>query len=172
MVATSVDRCCNPCETWNLNGPAAWINENPESFLMLMAAMDFCFPSNCLCEKKALVHSSSEDHPSTFSPPQFPFSLINYLHIYRTAQYLTLSTGFDGPNQMPYSTTNTTIGGLPPPPGVIPNFVNPYSRGWLSILTIVICLTLTTLLIGIRICTKFLITRSHGWEDCEYIFLS
>lgn len=132
----------------------------------------FLFPVKLSMWKKGVVHSSSEDHPSTFSPPQFPFSLINYLHIYRIAQYLTLNTGFDGPNQMPYSTTNTTIGGLPPPPGVIPNFVNPYSRGWLIILTIVICLTLTTLLIGIRICTKFLITKSHGWEDCKYIFLS
>lgn len=68
---------------------------------------------------------------------------------------------------MPDSTSNIT-GGLPPPPGVIPNFIDPYSKAWYSILTIVVCLTLTTLLIGIRICTKFLITKSHGWEDCEY----
>lgn len=57
-----------------------------------------------------------------------------------------------------------------PPPGVTPNFINPYSQRNYSIITLIICLTVGTLLVWIRIYTKLCIIKSHGWEDCKFAF--
>lgn len=40
----------------------------------------------------------------------------------------------------------TNLPGLPPPPGITPNFVDPCSRVWLAVFVISITLTVTTLL--------------------------
>ena len=61
----------------------------------------------------------------------------------------------------------TVVGGLPPPPGVTPNFVNPYSIQRYIILTAVIGLILTTLCVCMRIYIKARVVRSLGWDDCE-----
>lgn len=58
--------------------------------------------------------------------------------------------------------------GLRPPLGVTPNFVSPYSRGYLIVATTVITLTVTTLLVLIRTYTKRFINKTGlGWDDCE-----
>ena len=64
--------------------------------------------------------------------------------------------------------------GLPPPPGITPNFVDPYSRAWLATLTISITLAVTTLLVLIRTYTKYALNKfGLRWEDCErYLFYS
>lgn len=57
---------------------------------------------------------------------------------------------------------------LPPPPGVISNLANrevPNHFEW--IITATLGLTFTTILVLIRIYTKFFIIKSHGWEDCK-----
>lgn len=60
------------------------------------------------------------------------------------------------------------LGGLPPPPGVTPNFVDPPSRQGQIIAAVGICLAFTTLLVCVRLYTVFCIIKSHGWADCEY----
>ncbi len=57
------------------------------------------------------------------------------------------------------------IGGLPPPPGVIPDFNNPTLD--YVIASVVVCLAITTLTVGIRMYTVFCIIKSHGWADCK-----
>lgn len=57
---------------------------------------------------------------------------------------------------------------LKPPPGRIPNFDHPENFHASIIATTVVCLTLTTLLACARMYTKLVITKSHGWDDCEY----
>ena len=59
------------------------------------------------------------------------------------------------------------IGGLQPPPGVIPNFTNPYSITKATAAATIIFLILTTITTGIRCHTKIFIIRKQGWEDCQ-----
>lgn len=59
------------------------------------------------------------------------------------------------------------IGALPPPPGVTPNFMNPYSIGDGLKAAGILFVVLTTLSTAIRLYTKFLIIKTHGWEDCK-----
>lgn len=72
--------------------------------------------------------------------------------------------------------TNTAapqiFGALPPPPGVTPNFVDPYSISGYIIATSVACFGFSTLLVWARMYTRFYITMSHGWDDCEFKFPS
>lgn len=57
---------------------------------------------------------------------------------------------------------------LPPPPGVAPNFVNPYNINPLIDGTLGVCLGITSMLVISRLCTRFLIIKRHGLEDCMY----
>lgn len=62
----------------------------------------------------------------------------------------------------------TLIGGLPPPPGVVPNFVDPFSIANTLRGVGVFCVVLTTFTTAIRLYTKFYIIKVHGWEDCTW----
>ena len=70
------------------------------------------------------------------------------------------------------SLTSTTVqptmvvGALPPPPGIIPNFVDPYSTADSAKAVSVLYMVLTTLTTAIRLYTKFYILKAHGWADC------
>lgn len=55
--------------------------------------------------------------------------------------------------------------GLEPPPGVLPNFIDPQSQSAANLACNIICLTVATICVAIRIYTRFVITKSHGWED-------
>ncbi|MCJ1424105.1 hypothetical protein MMC29_001992 [Sticta canariensis] len=63
------------------------------------------------------------------------------------------------------SNATSIIGGLPPPPGVTPNFVNPESLHSEWVLMMSMCLAFTTIFVGLRLYTKLVIIKSHGWED-------
>lgn len=65
------------------------------------------------------------------------------------------------------SNATSIIGGLPPPPGVTPNFVNPESLHSEWVLMMSMCLTFTTIFVFLRMYTKLVIIKSHGWEDCK-----
>ena len=60
------------------------------------------------------------------------------------------------------------IGGLPPPPGVIPNFTNPYSITTVGLAANILFLTLTTITTTIRCYAKLLVIRKQGWDDCQW----
>ena len=55
----------------------------------------------------------------------------------------------------------------PPPLGVIPNFVNPENQVSVINATLIICLGVATVFVWLRMYTKFLINKSHGYEDCQ-----
>lgn len=59
------------------------------------------------------------------------------------------------------------IPSLPPPPGVTSNFKNPESKGYESIITTTICLSLMTPVFVLRLYSKAFVTRSLGWDDCK-----
>ena len=67
----------------------------------------------------------------------------------------------------PNMTDTPSLGGLPPPPGVIPNFINPESQRSQLVAIIGICLFLTSFFVCIRLYTVFRVLKSHGWADCE-----
>ena len=60
--------------------------------------------------------------------------------------------------------------GLEPPPGVMPNFINPPSVARWVYITLPICLAVSTPFVWIRLCTVFFILKSHGWADCMVTF--
>ena len=54
---------------------------------------------------------------------------------------------------------------IPPPPGVLPNFVDPVSQHiWLHV-TLGVCLPIATLLVAMRLYTKIFFLKTTGWED-------
>jgi len=67
------------------------------------------------------------------------------------------------------STILASVPGLAPPPGVVPNFVNPYSLESIQIVSAVLCLALALLSTLLRMYTKLFIIKTHGWEDCKLL---
>ena len=59
--------------------------------------------------------------------------------------------------------------GLQPPPGVIPNFIDPPSQAHWVYVTLPICLAVSTPFVWIRLYSVFFILKSHGWADCTDI---
>lgn len=59
------------------------------------------------------------------------------------------------------------IGALPPPPGITPNIVDPYSIGEALKAAGALFVVLTTLSTAVRLHTKFFIIKTHGWEACK-----
>ena len=58
-----------------------------------------------------------------------------------------------------------------PPPGVMPNLKNPPVHFFEErLLTMIMCLTFTTLFVTMRMYTKLFVIRTHGWEDCRLAF--
>ena len=59
------------------------------------------------------------------------------------------------------------IPGLQPPPGVTPNFVNPYNQSKYTPTMVATLLPVATAVVWIRMYTKIRLIKSHGWEDCK-----
>lgn len=57
--------------------------------------------------------------------------------------------------------------GAQPPPGIIPNFVDPESCGNAVFAGLAISSALMALFVILRMYTKITIKRSHSWEDCR-----
>lgn len=72
----------------------------------------------------------------------------------------------------PFMDSNTLVAtlmegpGLMPPPGVVPNFIDPYSCQDYGFLELGLCLGLSTVLIGVEAYTKLAIVKSVRREDC------
>jgi hypothetical protein len=62
-----------------------------------------------------------------------------------------------------------TVGVVPPPPGVTPNFVNPPSTGYRVIITTVCTWALATFVLCIRLYVKLRIIRIVRFDDCTVI---
>lgn len=58
-----------------------------------------------------------------------------------------------------------------PPPGVIPNFVNPESRGPVSVIVCTIAMVLMISFVMIRFYAKLGIIRRRNWDDCLIRYL-
>lgn len=66
--------------------------------------------------------------------------------------------------------TNIDLDKLPaltPPPGVTPNFVNPYSQGRAIFITTGICVGFVTPAVTIRVFTKAYVIKRVNLEDCK-----
>ena len=59
------------------------------------------------------------------------------------------------------------VGGLPPPPGVTPNFFNPESLHVYNVICQAVCLPICTLVVLARILTKTRVKPPMGPEDCK-----
>ena len=58
--------------------------------------------------------------------------------------------------------------GLQPPPGVVPNFINPEDYQSTIIATLTVCLTTATLFTILRLYTKLCVIKAIVLEDCKY----
>lgn len=54
-----------------------------------------------------------------------------------------------------------------PPPGSIPNFVNPESQGYILIIVIAISFSLMFPVVALRVYSRNWVNRSFGWDDGE-----
>jgi hypothetical protein len=59
------------------------------------------------------------------------------------------------------------VGLEPPPPGVVPNFVNPESTGYKVIITTIVTWTIATSIICLRAYVKLRIMREILIDDCK-----
>jgi hypothetical protein len=59
-----------------------------------------------------------------------------------------------------------TVGVVPPPPGVTPNFVNPPSTGYKIIIATVVTWALATFSLCLRLYVKLRIVRMIKLDDC------
>ena len=57
---------------------------------------------------------------------------------------------------------------MAPPPGVLPNFVNPQNLRAVIIAIVALCGSISTLVFWMRMYTKLFIFRKTGWEDCNF----
>lgn len=57
---------------------------------------------------------------------------------------------------------------LEPPPGVTPNFINPYSLRPFQVATASICLTTATLVVAARFFAKFATSKRLQLEECTF----
>ena len=56
-----------------------------------------------------------------------------------------------------------------PPPGIAPNFVDPANIRKSLTADLVICLTVTTLVVGMRTWTKIHVIKEVVLEDCNFV---
>lgn len=56
---------------------------------------------------------------------------------------------------------------MPPPPGVVPNLVNPHSQGPTLIVVGSILISIMTVFVLVRGYTKYHIVRKASWDDCQ-----
>ena len=54
-----------------------------------------------------------------------------------------------------------------PPPGVIPNFVDPPNLRLCFTISVVLCLSIPTMVLFMRMYAKIFIIRKADWADCE-----
>ena len=62
--------------------------------------------------------------------------------------------------------------GMTPPPGVTSDFVHPYSLQKYNVITLSVCMTVSTLFVAMRLYTNARITRTLNWEDCTILLPS
>lgn len=56
---------------------------------------------------------------------------------------------------------------MAPPPGVVPNFVDPESKAYLLTITVAVTVTVSTIFVLIRAFTKKFINKNgFGLDDC------
>ena len=61
-----------------------------------------------------------------------------------------------------------TVPAAPPPPGIVPNLVDPEDLEAVTIAISVLMIVLTLTAVALRFYSTALVTRSTGLEDCEY----
>ena len=59
------------------------------------------------------------------------------------------------------------LAGLSSPPGVVPNFTDPYTLRPFQALTIAQCIIVTTVVVLARLYTKQYLIKKRNWEDCR-----
>lgn len=70
---------------------------------------------------------------------------------------------------MDLSTLPRDTPALQPPPGITSNFDNPYNIKPEINAALGVCLGVSTVLVWLRLYTRFFIIKCHGWEDCKLL---
>jgi hypothetical protein len=70
-------------------------------------------------------------------------------------------------------TANLTQGAIPPPPGVVPNFVDSPSQATVTKIILGFCLVLITVLVVLRSVAKWAQKLKFEWDDgkCQLAYL-
>ena len=68
------------------------------------------------------------------------------------------------------SNPSGVLGAAPPPPGVIPNFVNPPSTGYRLVVSSIVTWVSATVFVALRAYVKLRILQKITSDDCMYGF--
>ena len=66
---------------------------------------------------------------------------------------------------LPPNIDPSEIPALEPPPGVVPNFVDPYTRGPMLLALSAVAVGIMYLFVTIRIYCKFFVRKTLSWDD-------
>ena len=55
---------------------------------------------------------------------------------------------------------------VPPPPGIVPNYVDPPSIGYAVLVVATISMILATIMLALRVFTKLYLIKAWNLEDC------
>jgi hypothetical protein len=57
---------------------------------------------------------------------------------------------------------------MEPPDGVQPNFTNPHSSGWVTIVIVALIIALSTPMVALRMYARKIISNRLWWDDCSF----
>jgi hypothetical protein len=81
------------------------------------------------------------------------------------SKYGLFFLSFDKTYQQTSSMATEPVGAMPPPPGVVANFVNPPNQLAGNLALHIVCLSLVTMCMAMRVYTRTRINRFIWWDD-------
>jgi hypothetical protein len=60
------------------------------------------------------------------------------------------------------------IPAMKPPDGLEPNFTNPHSTGWVTIVVVSLIIALSTPMVALRMYARKIISNKLWWDDCLF----
>ena len=103
--------------------------------------------------------------------PSLFFYRTNFFFFLGGEGFVKIQTEFNMSNPLANFTSEQlamTPAGMPPP-GVVPNLVNPSTRAPILLIVGSILMTFMLIIASMRFITKIYIVRHTTWDDCEFI---
>lgn len=142
-------------------------------YLYLTAQNNSCCNLN-ICASVVQLQDNNQRRKSTFFPPIFAVQILLQRKRVRDGRKfhpLPEFTSYYHSNSKTWAFSTLSmdwnIPAMAPPPGVKPNFKNPKSSAYESIVTISVCSFFMVLFFVLRMYSRIFVSHSLGWDDCK-----